>query len=121
MKITYLPQDEDDPHKVVAYDITFPANVPVEVDPKAGYEIEETKRVTADDGTWKLIPVKRFVTIVEMARGNPTLTVEGEAPPAKRGPGRPRKVATAGEELGTFVPPADLENYRPDDGMPADR
>lgn len=119
MKITYIPQADDDSHTCVAYGIKFPANVPIEVDERRSIEVEETLRKDADDGTFKLVTIKKRLTIIELARGNPSFQVEGEAPKKKRG--RPPNLRpSAIEELGLGVSPEDLKSYRPDDGMPAD-
>jgi hypothetical protein len=117
-KITYVPQDEDDKNVCEMWGdperrippIRFLANVPVEVDDARSVEVEESKRSIADDGSFRLVPIRKRIPIKVLAEGNPQFHVEGGAP-KKRGPGRPRKALTAGEELGVDVPVGDLDKY----------
>lgn len=98
-KVTYVP-DADEPSETTWNGVTFKANVPLELTDKQGYEIEEGKRYEDKDGNTRIKTVHRFVTMIEMARGNPSFVVEdNQTPPPKRR-GRPPKhlIPNAAEE-----------------------
>lgn len=93
-KVTYVPQDRADPAVMPWNGIEFPANVPVELDPKNrahGY-MQPTRKTIVDPVTGReMFEYKEvWVSMIEIAKNNPSFHVEGEAPAAARKPGRPR-------------------------------
>ena len=94
-KITYVP-GPDDRVETIAYGRKWKANVPVEIADTAGYAIMESVRSERPDGTVVLTTRERKVTILEMARGNPSFQIEGETKAAVKTPS-PREMSTPGE------------------------
>lgn len=91
-KVTYIPRDPGDPAMMLWNGVKFPANVPVELDPKLhGYKVPLPKK-TLDPATGRTLTehVETWVSMIDQAKGNPSFQVEGEAPVAARKPGRPR-------------------------------
>jgi hypothetical protein len=98
-KVTYVPQDRADPSTSIWNEIKFPANVPVELDPKNrlhGYPVP-TRKTIVDPATGReMFEYKEtWVSMIELAKTNPSFQVEGEAPAAIRKPGRPRVPRTS--------------------------
>lgn len=96
-KVTYVPQDPSDPAMMIWNGVKFPANVPVDLDPKLhGYKVPLPK-VTHDPVTGRRMTehIETWVPMVETAKTNPSFRVEGEAPAVARKPGRPRVPRTS--------------------------
>lgn len=105
-KVTYVPPNEPGyPASTPWNDITFHANMPVDLDlanKKHGYMVPIVEQwidpVTQQKRTKA---VEKWVSMIEIAKTNPAFQVEGEAPPAtRRSPGRPRKPVDADEYRG---------------------
>lgn len=96
-KVTYIPRDPTDPAMMIWNGVKFPANVPVELDPKLhGYKVPLPKK-TLDAATGRTLTehVETWVSMIDQAKGNLSFQVEGEAPVAARKPGRPRTPRTS--------------------------
>jgi len=98
-KVTYTPHDPTDPHMNIWNGIKFPANVPIELDPKNrahGYSVPlPTKKTDPVTGREMLEYKETWVSMIELAKTNPSFQVEGEAPALARKPGRPRTPRTS--------------------------
>lgn len=98
-KVTYVPRDPSDPHQNVWNGIKFPANVPVELDPKNrahGYMVPDRKTIVHPVTGQDMFEYKDvWKSMIEIAKTNPSFEVEGEAPVAIRKPGRPRVPRTS--------------------------
>ena len=77
MKIIYTP-GEGDPATTTAYGRRWRANVPIEMSENDGYTVMESVRSQAMDGTSVLTTRERKISILELARGNPSFQVGDE-------------------------------------------
>lgn len=93
-KVTYVPQDPSDPSVNTWNGIKFQANVPVELDLKNrahGYMVPTRKTIVDPVTGREMFEYKdAWVSMIEIAKNNPSFHVEGEAPAAARKTGRPR-------------------------------
>jgi hypothetical protein len=93
-KVTYIPRDPTDPAMMLWNGVKFPANVPVDLDPKNrqhGYPVPlPTPKTDPVTGREMLEYKETWVSMIDQAKGNPSFQVEGEVPAAARKPGRPR-------------------------------
>lgn len=93
-KVTYIPRDPTDPAVMIWNGVKFPANVPVELDPKKlahGYDVPLPRKITDPVTGREMLEYKEtWVSMIDQAKGNPSFQVEGEVPAAARKPGRPR-------------------------------
>ncbi len=95
-EVTYIP-DDGDPNKVTWAGMEFRANVPVSVPLNKTISIPMRKEHYLADGTLQSRGVETKVSIVDLAKGNPSFSVDGNR--------SERKVASA--RL-----PADADQYR---------
>jgi len=93
-KVTYIPQDSSDPAMNIWNGVKFQANVPVELDPKNrahGYPVPVRRTITDPVTGREMFEYKEtWVSMIELAKTNPSFQVEGEVPAVARKPGRPR-------------------------------
>jgi hypothetical protein len=93
-KVTWIPRDPTDPHVNIVHGIKFPANVPVELDPKNrahGYNQLDRKTIVDPVTGREMYEFKeQWVSLIEILKGNPSFQVEGEPLAVVRKPGRPR-------------------------------
>jgi hypothetical protein len=93
-KVTYIPSEPGDPAVKPIHGIKFPANVPVELDPKNrehGYnQLVRTTKVDPVTGREMFEYKETWVSLIETLKGHHDFQIEGEATPAARKPGRPR-------------------------------
>ena len=94
-KVTYVP-GETDPAVTIWNEVRFTANVPVDLDPEKHMVVVPMPEVTMVDGQRRTTHYERRVSMIELARNNPSFVVEGEST-ARRPPGRPRLPKTAEE------------------------
>jgi hypothetical protein len=99
MKVTWYGQ-ADEAMETTAFGRKWETGVAQEIDPKDGYEIEESHRLEQKDGSYKLRTIVRKVTYIEMMKTNPNFHVEGEALIVPKKRGRPPKYPNAAEEHG---------------------
>ena len=78
-EITYIPGPQDLP-RVKWHNIEFKAHVPVKVRNTDGYLVPLRQEALTADGDVRAKSPERKVTYVELARGNPSFSVNGEAP-----------------------------------------
>jgi hypothetical protein len=97
MKVTWLPQ-ADETSETFAFGRKWEANVPQDIDPKDGYEIEEGIRVEQKDGSVRIRTRVRKVTYIEMMKTNGCFHVEGTELVLPKKRGRPAKYPNAAEE-----------------------
>jgi hypothetical protein len=99
-KVTYVPQSASDPHVKPMNGINFPANVPVELDPKnRAHGYNQLVRIEKEDPVTgrKMYEYKEtWVSLIETLKGHSDFQIEGEAP-AVRKAGRPRSPKTPDE------------------------
>lgn len=100
-KVTYVPREPTDPAVVTWNGVRFTANVPVELDPTIHTIVAPMPERTIVDGQVRTIHHDRRVSMVEIAKGNPTFVVEGQEP-AVRKPGRPR-IPKSAEEYRSYA------------------
>jgi hypothetical protein len=100
-KVTYSPPNEPGaPASLIWNDITFQANVPVELDPDNrahGYLVPVVNR-WFDPATQepRTKATEKWMSMIDIARTNKSFIVEGE-PIQRRSPGRPRAPKTSDE------------------------
>lgn len=98
-KVTYIPRDPTDPAVMIWNEVKFLANVPVELDPKNrqhGYPVPlPTPKIDPVTGREMLEYKETWVSMIELAKTNPSFQVEGEAMAVARKPGRPRTPRTS--------------------------
>jgi hypothetical protein len=82
-EITYIPE-EGDPIRVHWNGIEFKAHMPTKVSRKHAYGVPMRTQHTLADGTIVTKHIEKRVTMVELAKGNPKFSVNGEAPAKKR-------------------------------------
>jgi hypothetical protein len=82
-EITYIPE-EGDPIWARWNGIEFKAHVPVKLSRKHAYDVPMPTQHTLADGTIVTKHVEKRVSMVEIAKGNPKFSVNGEAPAKKR-------------------------------------
>jgi hypothetical protein len=97
-KVTYIPADPTSPAVLSWNGIEFPANTPIELDPvRHSYMVPIVdKWVDEKTGEVRSKATEKRISMVEIAKTNPSFQVEGEAPPARK-PGRPRTPKTSDE------------------------
>ena len=103
-KVTYVPPNEPGyPASTVWNDITFHANVPVDLDPanrEHGYMVPVVEAwIDPPTQQRRTKAVEKWVSMIELAKTNPHFQVEGEVVPAaaRRSPGRHKPPKTADE------------------------
>lgn len=98
-KVTYVPREPTDPAMMIWNGVKFPANIPVELDPNNrahGYPVPMPKHsVDPSTGEPRTKHIETWVSMVDLAKTNPSFQVEGEVPAAVRKPGRPRTPRTS--------------------------
>jgi hypothetical protein len=101
-KVTYVPPDEPGHPDVLKWNgVTFPANMPVELDPaKHSYLVPIVEKWTdPTSGEVRSKATEKLISMVEMAKTNPSFRVDGEMQ-VRRLPGRPRIPRTSEEYRG---------------------
>lgn len=100
-ELTYVPLNRDDPHTVEWHGIKFLAFVPVKVSLKHTYLVPTRRENTLLDGTVVTKHVEAPISLVELARGNPSFLVDGVQCEKKEG--RARTPETAPEYRGYCI------------------
>ncbi len=80
IRVTYRPPNVTDPNEMIWNKIKFQANVPVELDPKNkahGYEVPMPKEYAGPDGEVRTKHRETWVSMIELAKDNPSFEVEG--------------------------------------------
>ncbi len=88
MKVTYIPGDGD-PIRTVWNGVVFEANIPVELTDKNTIINDQVHRVDMPDGSYRTVTRQHRLSMIELAKHNPSFQVEGEPIPERK-PGRPR-------------------------------
>lgn len=96
-EITYIP-GPDDPAKALCYGIEFRANVPVTVPYSKTVEALIRKETAGPEGEIRSRGVATRISVVELARGNPSFAVDGVLPPERK--------------MGNQRLPTDADQYR---------
>jgi hypothetical protein len=94
--VTYLPTDGD-PIKVVWNGIEFRANVPVDLPHGKTILVPMRKEYNTPEGDLRAKSVETRISMVELARGNPSFSVDG---------------VQAERKIGTARLPTDNDQYR---------
>ena len=80
ISVTYRPLNVTDPNVITWNKIKFEANVAVELDPKNkahGYEVPMPKEYAGPDGEVRTKHRETWVSMIELAKDNPSFEVEG--------------------------------------------
>ncbi len=99
IRVTYRPLNVTDPNVITWNRIKFQANVAVELDPKNkahGYPVPLSTEVAGPEGETRLKVRETWVSMIELAKDNPSFEVEG-FPRAKQKKSK-RVVPPAGHE-----------------------
>lgn len=84
-EITYCPGDGD-PVRVTWNGLEFKAHIPTKVSKTHTVLAPMPTHVTMPDGTIQTKHIEKKIPMAELARGNPSFMVNGEAPAAKVSP-----------------------------------
>jgi hypothetical protein len=87
-EITYVPLNRDDPHTVTWAGIEFRAHLPRRVSLKATYLVPTRVEHVMADGTVTTKHVEKPQSLIELARSNPSFTVDGVGSKQKAGTAR---------------------------------
>jgi hypothetical protein len=80
IRVTYRPLNVTDPSVITWNKIKFHANIPVELDPKNkahGYPVPLSTEVSGPEGEIRLKVRETWVSMIELAKDNPSFEVEG--------------------------------------------
>lgn len=84
-EVMYKPLNRDDPHTIEWNGITFHAFVPQKISHKRTYQVLQRTEHTLADGSVVTKHVERPMSLVELARGNPSFVVDGVQAESKHG------------------------------------
>ncbi len=80
IRVTYRPLNVTDPNVITWNKIKFQANVAVDLDPKNkahGYEVPMPRETTSADGEIRTKHRETWVSMIDLAKDNPSFEVEG--------------------------------------------
>jgi hypothetical protein len=86
-EVTYIPGDGD-PHRVTWGGLEFKAHIPTLVPLTHAISVPMRKEHVLDDGTVQSRNIETRVSLVELARGNPSFSVDGVQAERKAGTAR---------------------------------